>query len=186
MKLTGLDLHDLRRGLRSHPRIAQDVADLDLDAMRGKDLVALTTRLGFDARALVDTMREQDQERVAYSRQNPAFKGTLDFDLAIEVLGKRVTRKARANYTHTPDWEYWDLHMQAPHLGWPQAILGISIRTIPDKDGNPGCAPSWEKIDVLDIGELWEIIDDAIEERCKAEDAKRRRAAAGKMRRPAE
>jgi hypothetical protein len=184
MKLTSLDLDYLRRGLRRHPRIAPEVADLDLDRMRTKQLVALTSRFGFDARALVDTMREQDQARVAYSRQYPAFKGTLDFDLTIEVLGKRVTRKARAEYTHTPDWEYWDLHMQAPHLGWPQAILGISIRTIPDKDGNPGCAPSWEKIDVLDIGELWEILDDAIEERCKAEDAKRRRAAERKRETP--
>jgi len=33
---------------------------------------------------------------------------------------------------------------------------------------------------------MWNIIEDEIERRCKAEDAKRRRAAAGKMRRPAE
>ena len=47
--------------------------------------------------------------------------------------------------------------------------------TVPDKDGFDG-SPSWEKIDVLDVGEIWEILDDAIEERCKAENAKRRRA----------
>jgi hypothetical protein len=48
---------------------------------------------------------------------------------------------------------------------------------VPDKDSTPDGRPSWEQIDILDIGELWDIIDDAIEERCKAEDAKRRRAA---------
>jgi hypothetical protein len=91
-----------------------------------------------------------------------------------------VTRKARADYEHTPDWEYFDLRKRALRVGWPSAALSISIRTVPDKDGNPGCAPSWEKIDVLDIGEIWEILDEEIERRCKAEDAKRRRAAARK------
>ncbi len=55
------------------------------------------------------------------------------------------------------------------------ASLCITVRTIPAKDGTDG-GPAWEKIDVLDIGELWRILDDAIEERCRAEDAKRRRA----------
>jgi hypothetical protein len=54
--------------------------------------------------------------------------------------------------------------------------LGISIRAIPSKDGSVG-GPEWEDVDVLNIGELWNILDDEIERRCKAEDAKRRRAA---------
>jgi hypothetical protein len=149
--------------------------------MRARELVALTEKLGLDARALIDTAREFDFGRVEYSRKFPAFKGTIEFELTVELFGKRVMRKARADYTHTPDWEYWDLHMQAPHVGWQRAILRISIRTIPDKDGRDG-GPSCEGVDVLNIGELWEILDDAIEERCKAEDAKRRRAASHKRR----
>ncbi len=180
MKLSNLDLSDLRRGLRSHPRIAPELADVDLDRMRAKDLVALTTRLGFDARALIDTMREHDDERwierMVYSTRFPAFEGTLDFELTVEVLGKRATRKARAEYTYTPAWEYWDRQMQAPHLGAPGSGLGISIRTVPDKDGEDG-GPSWRKIDILDIGEIWDALEDEIERRCKVEDAKRRRAA---------
>ena len=42
MKLTGLDLDYLRRGLRTHPRIAPEVASVDLDRMRTRELVALT------------------------------------------------------------------------------------------------------------------------------------------------
>jgi hypothetical protein len=45
------------------------------------------------------------------------------------------------------------------------------------EDGHLG-PPSWEEIDILEIGELWNVIDDAIEMRCKVEDAERRRAAA--------
>jgi hypothetical protein len=182
MKLSSLDLHDLRRGLRHHPRTAAEVAELDLERMRTKDLVGLATRLGLDARALIDTMREHDDERwverMVYSNRFPAFEGTLEFDLTIEAFGKRVTRKARAEYTYTPEWEYWDRQKQAPHLGAPGSGLCVSVRTVPDKDGHAGDGgPRWEKIDILDIGELWDILDDAIEERCKAEDAKRRRAA---------
>jgi hypothetical protein len=55
----------------------------------------------------------------------------------------------------------------------------MSVRIVPDKDGHYG-GPLCKEIDVLEIGELWEILDDAIEAQCKAEDAKRRRAAARK------
>jgi hypothetical protein len=162
--------------LRSHPHVAQHVADLDLDRMRAPKLLAITRRFDVDARAVIDTVREQDKESLAYSTRFPAFRGTLEFDLTVEVFGKRVTRKARADYTHTPDWEYFDLRKQAPYVGWPESGLGISIRTVPDKDGFDG-GPSWEKIDILDIGEIWDVLDEEIELRCKVEDAKRRRAA---------
>src|SRR5262245_46682945 len=81
MKLTGLDLDHLRRGLRSHPRIAPEVAELDIERMRARELVALTTRFDLDARALIDTVREHDTERQVYSTNFLAFRGTLEFDL---------------------------------------------------------------------------------------------------------
>jgi hypothetical protein len=181
MKLTILDVKNLLRGLRSHPRLAEHVAGLDLERMRAKELVALASELGSDARALIDAVREQDVELIEHSRKFPAFKGRLEFDLTVEVFGKRVTRKARADYSHTPEWEYWDLRKRAPHVGWPQSNLSISIRTIPSKDGSVG-GPEWEDVDVLNFGEIWDILDDEIERRCKAEDAKRRRAASHKRR----
>ena len=48
--------------------------------------------------------RGYDAEAADYSRTHPAFKGRLQFDLTFELLGKRVTRKARADYKYTPDW----------------------------------------------------------------------------------
>jgi hypothetical protein len=182
MKLSGPDLDHLRRGLRTHPRIAQHVAALDLEQMRTKELVALASRFDLDARGLIDTVRQQDQERMAYSTRFPAFRGTLNFDLTVELLGKRVTRKAMADYTFTPQWEYWDLRKRAPYVGWPGSGLCVTVRTVPDKDLTCDGRPSWEKIDILDISEAWDVLDDAIEERCRAEDAKRRRAAERKRR----
>jgi len=178
MKLTSLDLHDLRRGLRRHPRIAQDVADLNIDRTRTRELVALTSRFGLDARALIDTVREEDDERLSYSARFPAFRGTLDFELTVELLGKQVTRKARADYSYTPEWEYFDLRKRAPYVGWPGSGLCITVRTTPADgwgDGN-----GWEKVDVLNVMEIWDIVDDEIERRCKVEDAKRRRAASSR------
>ena len=39
------------------------------------------------------------------------------FELTIEMLGKRVTRKAKAEYAYTPEWEYYE---------WRQCRLGVS------------------------------------------------------------
>jgi hypothetical protein len=47
----------------------------------------------------------------------PAFTGVFEFDLTVEVFGQRVTRKAKAEYEFTPEWEYFDLHKQAPFAG---------------------------------------------------------------------
>ena len=40
-----------------------------------------------------------------------------EFELTIEMLGKRVTRKAKAEYAYTPEWEYYE---------WRQCRLGVS------------------------------------------------------------
>src|SRR5262245_61529047 len=151
MKLGVLDLDHLRRGLRTHSRLAGQVAGLDLDQRREKELMALATELGSDARALIDAVREQDHEAVEYSSRYPAFEGRLEFDLTIEVLGKRVTRRARADYKYTPDWEYFDLRKRAPYVGWAQSMPGITVRTFPSKDGTGG-GPAREEADILSIG----------------------------------
>jgi hypothetical protein len=147
--------------------------------VRTGELLALARKLDVDARALIDTVRT---ERMVYSTQHPAFRGTLDFELTVEVLGKRVTRKTRGDYSFTPDWEYFDQQRQAPYVGWSGSGLCITIRTVPDKDLTPDGRPSWEQIDILGITEVWDILDEAIETKCRAEDAKRRQAAARKRR----
>jgi hypothetical protein len=179
MNLTGLDLDYLRRGLRGHPDVAGHVTDMHaIERMPARGLLALAKRLGVDPEAMVKATRERDHERIAHSTRHPAFRGTLNFDLTVELLGTRVARKARADYSYTPQWEYWDLRKQSPYVGWPGSGLCITIRTVPDKDLTPDGRPSWEKIDIVDITEVWDILDEAIEAKCRVEDAKRRRAAA--------
>jgi hypothetical protein len=51
----------------------------------------------------------EDYEQLSeYSRRNPGFKDDLEFDMSFELLGKKVTRKARIVYAHTPEWEYFE------------------------------------------------------------------------------
>jgi hypothetical protein len=45
--------------------------------------------------------------------------------------------------------------------------------------------PEWEELDILAIDPVWDAIEDAIEERCKVEDAERRRVAAAQKSAPA-
>lgn len=52
----------------------------------------------------------------------------------------------------------------------------MEFLTTPEEDGRLG-EPKWEKLDILAIDPVWDAIDDAIEERCKVEDAERRRVA---------
>jgi hypothetical protein len=181
MKLVGLDIFHLRRGLRRHPDVARYVTDLHaIERMPARGLLALAKKLGVDPAAMIEAIRRQDAERQQWSTRFPAFRGTLDFDLTFELLGKRVKRKARADYSFTPEWEYFDLRKQAPYVGWPGSGMGITVRTIPSKDGTADGRPSWEQIEILDVMEVWDILDDEIEARCRAEDAQRRRKAARK------
>jgi len=167
----------LQRGLRNHPDAAQHVASPEaIDRLPMRSLLALAKKLGVDAPAMIEKVRAEDQERWRYTEQNPAFRGTLEFDLSVELLGSRVTRKARAEYTFTPEWPYYDKKKRAPYEGWPGSTIQLSILTVQEKEGHVG-PPTWESIDLLEIGELWDAIDDAIEARCKVEDAERRRAA---------
>ena len=51
----------------------------------------------------------------------------------VEAFGKRLTGKARADHSRTPDGEYWDLRKRAPHVDWAQQIL--ASRSAPSPQG---------------------------------------------------
>src|SRR5262245_38762860 len=52
-------------------------------------------------------------ESPRYDYNNPGFEGEYEFDLTVEMLGQRMTRRAKAKYAHTPHWAYFDLKMNA-------------------------------------------------------------------------
>jgi hypothetical protein len=128
----------LQRGLRKHPDAALHVPSAEaIDRMPMRSLLALAKKLGVDAPAMIEKIKAEDQERWRYTEANPAFRGTLEFDLAIELLGSRVTRKARAEYTFTPEWPYYDKKKRGPHEGWPGSSLKPSFLTV-QEDGHLG------------------------------------------------
>jgi hypothetical protein len=172
--------HYLARGLEKHPDIGKHVAEADigdLDRAPMTRLMALAQEMGIDAKALIEDTEQQEDERRRYSGEFPGFEGVIEFDLTVEMFGQRVTRKARADYNYTPPWPYYDTRKQAVYEGWHGSSMGFEFLNVPEKDGDLG-DPTWEKFDILEIGELWNILEDAIEERSKTEDAERRRVSA--------
>ena len=64
------------------------------------------------------------------SAEHPGFEGALEFEMSFELLGKRVTRRAKAVYEFTPEWEYFDprtksLHHANEHLSYQLKILAV-------------------------------------------------------------
>jgi hypothetical protein len=178
--------HYLVRGLAKTPDIAKhiDKADLaDLDHLPMTRLMTVAKDMGIDANALIEATEREEDARRRYSDNNPAFESTIEFDLAVEMFGKRVIRKAQCEFSYTPPWPYYDLQKEAVYEGWHRSSMGVEFLTVPEEDGDLGDS-EWEKIDILAIGEVWNILEDAIEEKCKIEDAERRRIAAAKATSP--
>jgi hypothetical protein len=105
----------------------------------------------------------------------------------VAFLGQSVTRKARVVYSHTPDWEYFDLIKSAPYTGWDSSSYRIEMQAVPvedwDGDGEPILGtPYWVSLEeIMDNDVLpnafWEAVMDAIDAKCKVEDAERRATA---------
>jgi hypothetical protein len=143
-----------------------------------------------DVDETIRAAEEEEHERSDYSFRFPAFKGELEFDLEIAFLGKSVSRKAKIVYEHTPEWEYYDLRKKALHTGWSGSSYYIEVAAIPeewDGDGNPvQGTPYWVRLedftsDDVIPHEMWDAVAEAVDEKCKVEDAERRRVAAAKQ-----
>ena len=90
-------------------------------------------------------------------------------------------------YSHTPDWENFDLIENAPHKGWDSSSYRIEMQAVPvddwDGDGGPfsalpiGSAWRTSRRMTSSSNEVWEAVMDAIDAKCKVEDAERRAAA---------
>jgi hypothetical protein len=128
-------------------------------------------------------MRDHD-ECPEYSNNNPGFEGEYEFDLTIEMLGRRITRRARAVYAHTPRWEYFDLQKNALFISdIPDTVLRFEILALPKKfheDGRTTAKePYWVTVDDLTEDNLFPMLMiallDAIDDQCSCKDAERRK-----------
>jgi len=129
---------------------------------------------------------EEHHRRWLYSHHNPGFEGTFEFDMTLEVLGQRITRRVRAVFRHTPGWEYYDLNNQALFVGAESTAYSLELQAVPEEFHEDGTwtegKPEWMATEdlikggVLSLDVRDEIIQ-GIDKQCRAEDAERRRAA---------
>ena len=176
----------LARGLSRHPDIAKHVERVaDVEEMGMWALLTLA-KMGVDPDEMIRKTEVEDRALSNYSFSYPGFKGELPFDLTISLLGKSVTRKAKVAYEHTPEWPYYDLPKQSQFTGWESTKYHIELQAVPEEYDDDGTmtfgTPRW--IEMTDLTEddvlpheAWDAVIDAVDEKCKAEDAKRRRAA---------
>lgn len=187
--------HYLQLGLRKHPDAGQHVANVaDIADMPLLKLMKLAQKMGLDANAVIEKTEAEEDERSRYSMRYPGFRGELEFDLTIAFLGNTVTRKAKVVYEHTPEWSYFDLNKRAEFTGWHGTCYHIEVAAVPEQDHEDGTTTLgdlyWVHLeditqnDVLPHG-TWDALMDAIDEKCRAEDAERRRVAAARATSPA-
>jgi hypothetical protein len=157
------------------------------------ELLTLAKKFGIDVQAIIEhsmargkgmasVLEPEELEKWEHTLKYPAFVGLMEFIISVTILGKRVKRKAKAEFKFTPEWSYFDLQKKEPFVGWPGSILTLHILTAPHPDDTGTEEPHWVQMEDLaekDIlpGEVWDRLRDTIDEKCKVEDAKRRRAA---------
>jgi len=184
----------LADGLSRHPDIAKHVERVeDVEKMGMWALLTLAKKMGVDPDEMIRKTEQEREELSVYSFRYPGFKGELSFDLTMTFLGKSVTRKAKVIYEHTPGWPYYDLRKQAEFTGWEGTQYHIELQAVPEEHHDDGTVtfgtPHWITLDDITEDdalphEAWDAVIDAVDEKCKAEDAERRRAAASLKSRP--
>src|SRR4029450_3304268 len=172
--------HYLWRGLSKLHDVAKHVADVgDVEKMGMWELLKLAKSISVDPNEVIRAAEQEERQLLDSSHKFPGFRGKLKFDLTVAFLGQSVTRKARVVYSHTPEWEYFDLHKNEPYTGWGGSSYRGEGRAGPggDWDGEgkpiPG-TPYWASLeditenDVLP-NDFWEAVIDAIDAKCKVE-----------------
>jgi hypothetical protein len=115
----------------------------------------------------------------------PAYEGAIEFDITIDVLGLRSTRRARVEYGLTPPWEHCgaDGRLRNPTpgglVGFNVKLRNVGMRQLSDGSlRHVEMDIGWEPSSVFEEGhldeEVWHAVDKMIEERCQLEDAIRR------------
>lgn len=199
MQLTNTERMALRKIVRRHPDVLNHVNKPgEVNGLPKDKLISVAVALGIDITAAVasdgsdphedsfDTL--EGQELLRYSRDQPGFKGKIEFELVFELFGQRVTRQARIDYSHTPEWEYYDLNKRELMVGWDSSSFGMEVLVEPSGDRHDVAStgklqrrkakPEWVKIDILGLGVLPNtLIDDIyarIDKLARQEDDERR------------
>jgi hypothetical protein len=186
-KIDVLARHYLWRGLSKLPDVTKHIADVSaVEKMGMWELLKLAESLSVNPDDVIRAAEQDERQQLDYAHKYPGFRGELEFDWTVAFLGQSVTRKARVVYSHTPEWEYFDLHKNAPYTGWDSSSYRVEMQAEPVEswDGDtpiPG-TPYWVSLEDITENDVlpnafWEAVVEAIDAKCKAEDAERRAAA---------
>ena len=136
MKLNSTTRQSLRSVLRGHPDVATFVSTRsEINEMADEKMLELAERLGLDAKvAIMHRAETVDRALQDYSMAHPAFEGHIEFDLVINLLGLTVQRRARLEFTYTPDWKYFDTEQGNERLGWDSRSVAIEVLATPDNE----------------------------------------------------
>ena len=126
--------HYLSRGLAKLPEVTRHVADVEKMGMW--ELLKLAKSLGANADDVIRATGQGERELQDYSSKYPGFRGELEFDWTVALLGQTVTRKARILYEHTPEWEYYDLRKNSP-------LHRLGELELSDRDAGRARRPGW-------------------------------------------
>ena len=103
---------------------------------------------------------------------------SLEFDLTLSLLRRRVKRQARGDYEHTPEWEFLD--QITGQLTTRFLTTTVRFFLLAVTEGDDGPESEWVAFDNLTADgvlpeRVWHWIYDQIDKRCKAEDEERRK-----------
>lgn len=112
----------------------------------------------------------EKREQHIHMELHPAFIGTLDFDVAVTMFDKTKRYLMRAEYQHTPEWEYFDLVLRRPYVGWQSSNYSLKLLT------GRGKKKQWREylgndFDILDA----DLVFKAIDVECQRLDVERRK-----------
>jgi len=134
----------------------------------------------------------RQRRRSCLIKMNLGFEGKYEFDLTIEMLGRRITRKARAVYEHTPCWEYFDLKKNALRVvDNSETAFYFEVLAMPQEFHEDGTVtdeePYWARVTaIIDLfDDLTDALCVAIDDQCWSEDEERRKKHKGRRRKQA-
>jgi hypothetical protein len=134
--------------------------------------------------------QERHVQRLVEAEENPAFVGALEFRMTFGFLGGRYDKNCRVLYEFTPEWDYYDGKSGEIRPGVECLSYHLEIEAVPEVRQRKDLTwqlgkPYWKRFDDFIADDVFshdmqDAIVDAIDEKCRAEDAERRKAAGRK------
>lgn len=123
-------------------------------------------------------MTPEQEEAFLYSLRHPAFTSYISFELEMTMFAEKVNRQARVNFRLTPEWPYWDSHLNREHVSAELFSWDFEVLAVPEFGTKTERKPRWTPLGILEPGiipqSVVESIRELADEECKKLDKARR------------